>query len=51
MPYTMRVREEQELDCLVSEGILEPDQFADWDALIVPVLKSDRQSVRICEDF
>ena len=47
----MRVKVEQELDHLVTEGILEPVQFADWAALIVPVLKSDGQSVRICGDF
>ena len=38
-------------NCLVSEGILEPVQFADWAELIVPVLKSDGQSVSICGDF
>ena len=47
----MRVKVEQELDRLVSEGILEPVQFADWAGLIVPVLKSDRRSVRISGDF
>ena len=42
---------EKELDRLVNEGIIEPVQFADWAALIVPVLKSDSKSVRICGDF
>ena len=51
VPYAMRVKVEQELDHLVSEGILEPVQFADWTVPIVPVLKSDGQSVRICGDF
>ena len=51
VPYAMRVKVEQELDCLVSEGILEPVQFPDWAELIVPVLKSDGQSVSICGDF
>ena len=51
MPYAMQVKVEQELDHLVSEGILEPVQFADWTVPIVPVLKSDGQSVRICGDF
>ena len=51
MLYAMRVKVEQELDRLVSEGILELVQFVDWAAPIVPVLKSDRQSVRICGDF
>ena len=31
--------------------MLEPVQFADWAAPIVPVLKSDKKSVRICGDF
>ena len=48
MPYAMRVKVEQELDHLVNEGILEQVQFADWAAPIVPVLKNEGQSVRIC---
>ena len=42
---------EKELDCLVQQEILEPVQFADWAAPIVPVLKSDKKSLRICGDF
>ena len=42
---------EQELDRLVSNGILEPVQFADWASPIVPVLKADGHTVRICGDF
>ena len=41
----------KELDRLVAEGIIEPVQFADWAAPIVPVLKRDKVSVRICDDF
>ena len=41
----------KELDRLVEQGILTPVSFADWAAPIVPVLKSDKQSVRICGDF
>ena len=40
-----------ELDRLVEQGILSPVQFAEWAAPIVPVLKSDKKSVRICGDF
>jgi hypothetical protein len=36
---------------LQEQGVLEPVEFADWAAPIVPVLKSDKQSVRICGDF
>ena len=39
------------LDRLVAEGIIEPVQFADWAAPIVPVVKQDKVSVRICGDF
>ena len=42
---------EQELDRLVSAGILEPVQFAEWASPILPVLKADGRSIRICGDF
>ena len=42
---------EQELDHLTKEGIIEPIQFADWAASIVPVMKKDGTSLRICGDF
>ena len=42
---------EKELERLVKLGIIEPVQFADWAAPIVPVLKADKRSVRICGDF
>lgn len=51
VPYSMRVKVEEELDRLVQEGTLEPVQLADWAAPIVPVLKHDRTSVHICGDF
>ena len=51
VPYAMRGKVEEELECLVSEGIIEPVQFADWAATIVPVVKSDRKSLQICGDF
>ena len=51
VPYSMRSLVEEELDRLVRQGIIEPVQFADWAAPIVPVLKSDKASVRICGDF
>ena len=51
VPYSMRGQVEKELDRLVSEGILEQVQFSEWAAPIVPVLKADKSSVRICGDF
>ena len=39
------------MDRLTQEGVIEPIQFSDWAAPIVPVLKSDGESIRICGDF
>ena len=49
--YAYRELVEKELDGLVSEGILEPVEFSEWASPIVPVLKSDKKSVRVCGDF
>ena len=35
----------------MSEGILESVKFVDWGSPIVPVLKADGCSIRICGDF
>ena len=43
VPFAMRAKVE-ELERLVSEGIIDPVQFADWVASIVPIVKSDRKS-------
>ena len=51
LPYVMRAKVEEEIDRLVSEGILEPVEYAEWAAPVVAVLKSDRKSVRLCGDF
>ena len=53
-PYlTLCYREkvEKEIDRLLSDGIIEPVEYADWAAPVVAVLKSDRKSVRLCGDF
>ena len=51
VPYAMQTLVEEELNRLVQLGILEPVQFAEWAAPIVPVLKSDKKSIRICGNF
>ena len=51
LPYSMRAKVEEEIDRLVSEGILEPVEYADWAVPVVAVLKSDRKSIRLCGDF
>ena len=47
----MRSKVEEELAQLQRQGIITPVQFADWAAPIVPVLKADKKTVRICGDF
>ena len=49
--YFMRDKVNQELDRLVTDGIISPVPHAEWAAPIVPVLKSDGQRVRICGDY
>ena len=51
VPYSMQALVDEELDRLVKDGVIEPIQHSDWAAPIVPVLKSDKKSVRICGDF
>ena len=49
--YAFREMVEQELEHLTRDGVLEPVEVSEWAAPIVPVLKQDKRSVRICGDF
>ena len=51
VPYAFREKVELELERLLQEDTLEPVEVADWATPIVPVLKGDKSSVRICGDF
>ena len=48
--YAFRVKVNAELDRLQQEGIIEPVEFSEWAAPIVPVIKSNG-SLRICGDY
>ena len=50
VPYALQAGVEKELDRLEKEGIIEPVQFSEWAAPIVPARKKDG-SVRICGDY
>ena len=50
VPYVLKERVELEMEKLERMGIIEPVQFADWAAPIVPVVKNDG-SIRICGDY
>lgn len=51
VPYTLRGQVDEELESLEREGIITPVQFVDWAAPIVPVVKRNGESLRICGDF
>ena len=50
VPYALRSRVEHTLTQLEEQGVIEPVEFADWAAPIVPVVKKD-DSIRICGDY
>ncbi|BHF78236.1 hypothetical protein SprV_0602134800 [Sparganum proliferum] len=50
VPYAVAPKVEEELDRLQKADIIEPVQYSEWAAPIVPVLKSDG-SVRMCGDY
>ncbi len=51
VPYAMRSLVGEVLQRLEKEGIIDAVPFADLAAPIVPVLKSDKISLRLCGDF
>ena len=51
VPYHYRELVEEALDKLVGDDIIEPVNSSSWAAPIVPVLKADKKSMRICVDF
>ena len=46
----MRDMVDKELDRLLAEDIIEPVQYSDWAAPVVPVMKADKM-VRLCGDY
>ena len=50
VPYALRDKVTAELERLRKADVIEPVQYSDWAAPIVPVLKNDG-SIRICGDF
>ena len=50
VPLALKEKIEAELERLQEQGIIEPVQFSEWAAPIVPVIKGDG-TVRICGDY
>lgn len=51
IPYAYCEKVENELNQLTDLGIIEPVKFSEWAAPIVPMLKSDGSSIRICGNY
>ena len=50
IPYALRDKVTRELERLEKASIIEPVEFMDWAAPVVPVMKKDR-SIRLCGDY
>ena len=51
VPFDMKALVKKELDNLKAQGIIESIAFSEWATPIVPVLKADKTSVRICGNW
>ena len=51
VPYALRHLVVQQLDTMEKEGVISPVKYAEWTTPIVPVLKSDKELVRIYGDY
>ena len=51
LPFAMKEKVEDELRKLQDQGVIEPVKYSRWAAPIVPVLKHDHKSIRICGDY
>ena len=47
----MRDKVEQQLKCFQAAGIIEPIQSSEWAAPIIPALKCDKKTIRLCGDY
>ena len=50
VPHSLCTKLEKQLQHLESLGIIEPVQFSDWGALIVPVIKANSE-LCVCGDY
>ena len=51
VPYMLRQKVEEALERDVRNGVMKPVETSKWAAPIVPVLKADGETVRICGDY
>ena len=51
VPYMLREKIEEALDRDINNGVMSPVETSEWAAPIVPVLKRDGETVRVCGDY
>ena len=51
LPYAITDKVSDELDRLEKQGIIQKVKSSDWAAPVVPVIKSDGRSLRLCGDY
>ena len=51
LPYAMRDKVEQQLQHLQTAGIIEHVESSEWATPVVPVLKCDKKTLRLCGDY
>ena len=51
LPYAMKGKVEAGLQRLQDQGIISRVKYSKWAASVVPVLKQDKKTMRICSDY
>ena len=51
VPFALRDKVNDEIDRLLKLGVFRPITHAQWAAPLVPVLKSDKCSIRLCGNY
>jgi len=51
LPLAIKEKVETELKKLQDQGVIEPVKFSKWAAPILPVLKHDKKSIKICGNY
>ena len=51
VPYALRERVDNEINRLLQLGVFRPITHSAWAAPLVPIMKSDKQTVRLCGDY
>ena len=51
VPFALLEKVNNDIDCLIVLGVFKPISHAEWAAPLVPILKADKKSIRLCGDY